>query len=303
MVEANEDGSHVRPLEEELHSGELDALEAKYGFSIDHSKDWYVSLRVACELFDQARQQEKQLLFFVHGYNNDMGDVLRSAHELQVLYDVIVIPFSWLANGGGKISGTVAYLDDKDDARASATALHRAVDKIRSYHQLLTEQTQRRFLRHAAERHPDDPEKAHELYASHVREECTITLNLLCHSMGNYVLKHASLPSNSSLRRLVFDNVLLVAADVNNPGHVDWVDMIPARNRVYVVINERDHALKWSRLKPGMEQLPRPGHHAKNLVSRSVYYVDVTEADGVDDNHSYFKGQPIHVNEGLRPPG
>lgn len=300
LVEVNEDGSEVRPLEERLGNDQLSELEDKHGFTVDRGKEWYVSLRVACDLFAQARGERKQLLFFVHGYNNDMGDVLRSAYELQELYDVIVIPFSWPANGGGKISGSAAYLSDKDDARASATALHRAVEKVRSYHQLLTEGTRRRLTIDAERKYPDDRERAHEMYARCMRQECKISINLLCHSMGNYVLKHAALFSNSSLRHLTFDNVLLVAADVNNPGHAGWVDNIPVRNRMYVVINEEDYALRWSRMKPGSEQLSRLGHHLRNLVSRNVHYIDVTNADGVDDGHSYFKGQAVSENGQLK---
>lgn len=62
--------------------------------------------------------------------------MLRTANELEELYGVIVVPFSWPANGGGKVSGTAAYLSDKDDARSSATALHRAVQKVQFYHHL-----------------------------------------------------------------------------------------------------------------------------------------------------------------------
>lgn len=64
LVEVNEDGSQVQPLEERLDDAQLSTLEDKYGFTVDRGKDWYVSLRVACDLFDQARRQEKQLLFF-----------------------------------------------------------------------------------------------------------------------------------------------------------------------------------------------------------------------------------------------
>ena len=82
---------------------------------------------------------------------------------------------------------------------------------------------------------------------------------------GNYVLKYASKPGNSSLRKLVFDNIGLVAADANNPGHEQWVQNLPTRNRLYVVINENDSALKWSRRKPGGEQKERLGSHPRNL--------------------------------------
>ena len=98
-----------------------------------------------------------------------------------------------------------------------------------------------------------------------MEQKCGSSLNLLCHSMGNYVLKYATRPGNSSLRGLVFDNIGLVAADANNPGHETWVQCLPAKNRLYVVINENDSALKWSRRKPGDEQKERLGQHLRNL--------------------------------------
>ena len=289
----------VELLDDELPDEALDVLEQQFGFKLDRTQKWYSSLRVACALFDRARRERKHVLVYVHGYNNDMRDVMRTAHELERLYGVIVVPFSWPANGGGKISGTAAYLSDKDDARASATALHRAVQKMAFYHRLLTEGLQRRLRAQADTRHPDDHERAHELFSRLLGKECSTSLNLLCHSMGNYVFKYASRPSNSSLQHLTFDNIALVAADVNNPGHAEWLENIPARNRVYVVINENDSALKWSRRKPGDEQQARLGHHLRGLVASNAYYLDVTRSRSVGDDHSYFKGNPVNRNARL----
>ena len=300
LVQINNRGSEVRPLEENVSGEELTELEKKYGFVVDRDTEWFVSLRVACCLFDQARLGKKSLLFYVHGYNNDMADVLRTANEIQDLYDVIVVPFSWPANGGGKISGTAAYLSDKDDARASATALHRVVEKVRFYHHLLTGGAQRRIMRQAKENNPNNHEAAYAEFTDGMGRECAVSINLLCHSMGNYVLKHATLPSASSLRHLAFDNVVLVAADVNNPGHAEWLNHIPVRNRMYVVINERDRALKWSRVKPGSEQKARLGHYLRSLDSKGAHYVDVTETPGVGSDHGYFLGEPVRESEDLQ---
>ncbi len=279
---------------------ELEETFKKWGLKLDRNKAWYPSLEVACGLFQQARKTGKQLLFFVHGYNNDMGDVLRTARTLEKLYNVIVVPFSWPANGGGKISGTVAYLSDKEDARASATALHRAVQKISAYHRLLTANIMDRHWEAANAKHPDNRELAQGLYMELVNKDCKATINLMCHSMGNYVLKHACQPGTSSLRQLAFDNVSLIAADANNPNHETWVETIPVRNRLYVFINENDGALKWSRRKPGDEQLERLGHHLRNLRARNAYYIDVTKNRGVDSEHSYFKGTPVQQNKTLK---
>ena len=290
----------VNVLSDQLTKAEVKTLVNKYHLTIDVTKPWYASLRVACEVFSQAINDKKQLLLFVHGYNNDIKDVLRTANELEDLYDVIVIPFSWPANGGGKVSGTAAYLSDKDDARSSATALHRAVQKVQFYHRLLTENVKEKYLQEALDRHPDNRELAQSLFTRKMEQRCKASLNLLCHSMGNYVLKYASKPGNSSLRGLVFDNIGLVAADANNPGHETWVQSLPARNRLFVVINENDGALKWSRRKPGDEQKERLGHHLRNLYASNAYYIDVTRNRGVGSEHSYFKGKSVLKNSTLK---
>lgn len=290
----------VKVLGDQLSQAEVDELISQYKLNIDRSKPWYASLTVACALFTQANEEGKQILFFVHGYNNDIRDVVKTAVELEKLYNVIVVPFSWPANGGGKVSGTAAYLNDKDDARSSSTALHRAVEKVQFYHGMLTQNTNQVCMDEALSKYPDNREKAQALYTKLMAKKCGTTLNLLCHSMGNYVLKYASNPGNSSLKELVFDNIALVAADANNPGHESWVQCLPTRNRLYIVLNENDGALSWSRRKPGDEQKARLGHHLRNLIAENAYYIDVTRNRGVATEHSYFKGKSVNRNASLK---
>lgn len=38
----------------------------------------------------------------------------------------------------------------------------------------------------------------------------------------------------------------------------------------------------------------------KNLNSKHAVYIDVTEADNVDNEHSYYKGDPANKNAELR---
>ena len=290
----------VSVLQDQLKKTEVKALAKKYQLAIDPDQPWYASLRVACELFDRTQNEDKQLLLFVHGYNNDMQDVLKTANELERLYRLIVVPFSWPANGGGKVSGAAAYLSDKDDARSSATALHRTIEKVHFYHRLLTQSATEHCLHEALLKHEDNRERAHVHFTRLMEQQCKATVNLMCHSMGNYVLKYASKPGNSSLRKLVFDNIALVAADANNPGHEQWVQNLPTRNRLYVVINENDSALKWSRRKPGDEQKERLGNHLRNLNAKNAYYLDVTRNRGVGSKHSYFKGNSVKKNATLK---
>jgi len=99
---------------DKLTPARVKALKNKHNMDLDISKPWHGSLKVACELFDQARRQKKSILFFIHGYNNDVEDVIETADQIEKLYEVIVVPFTWPANGGGAISGTASYF--KGDA-------------------------------------------------------------------------------------------------------------------------------------------------------------------------------------------
>ena len=111
--------------------------------------------------------------------------------------------------------------------------------------------------------------------------------------MGNYVFKNTLKTGDNATSGLVFDNICLVAADVNNANHAQWVGQLDARKRIYVVINENDYALRVARIKPGDEQLARLGHYTRKLNSPNVHYIDVSEAKLVGTEHSYFHGDAI----------
>ena len=106
--------------------------------------------------------------------------------------------------------------------------------------------------------------------------------------------------SENATSTLVFDNVCLVAADANNENHINWVGKLDVRKRIYVVINENDSALKASRIKPGKEQKARLGHYLKKLNSPNASYIDVTDAEHIGSEHTYFKGDSVKNNEALK---
>lgn len=284
----------VSVVENQLSGDEVKALKKKFNLDIDVTQDWFGSLRVACELFERAQKEGKSILFFVHGYNNDVEDVLTTAEQLEEKHNVIAVPFTWPANGGGALTGTIAYKSDKSDARASEGALNRAVGKIQFFHNLLVSGRKRALQVKAENKHKNNPQAAQFLFSTLMSKECPSTLNLLCHSMGNYVLKKSLLNGGSSTSQLVFDNVCLVAADTNNHNHAVWVENLDVRKRIYIVINENDFALKASRIKPGDEQKSRLGHYIKKLNSDNAHYINVTDSDLVDNMHSYFVGDAMN---------
>lgn len=303
LVKVKKTGNRFKAdiLDDKLTKTRVAELKKKYKLEIDEKDDWYASLEAACEMFDTASKagRQKPILFYVHGYNNNMNDVLTTCFKLQTTHNVLVVPFCWPANGGG-IEGTAAYLSDKQDARVSADALNRVINKIGEFHDLFSEGLRKRLKEEAQKKHPDNPLASQQLYSQLIDRDCKTTINMMCHSMGNYLLKYALMPSAGASRKLVFDNVCLVAADANNANHENWVERLQTRNRVYVAINENDFALKWSRRKPGDEQLPRLGHYPKNLNASNAYYLNLTRAKGVNSAHTYFVGEPVTKNSRMK---
>jgi len=293
-------GRFFTRLNDKISKKRVKEINRDFNLDLDVNKEWFASLDVACQMFDKAKRESKNILVFVHGYNNDMNDIVITAEKLEKAYNVLVLIFSWPANGGGFFSGTAQYVGDKSDARVSTGALNRFLEKFHGYHAMLTTAQVDILWEKAKEKYQDNHEEARSEYAKMQQKLCKINISLLCHSMGNYVLKYATIPSDSSLSIPIFDNVCLVAADVNNKKHAEWVQKIEARSGVYVVINKNDSALKWSRVKPGKAQQARLGHYLKSLNAVNATYIDVSSAKYVDDDHSYFKDNPITKNQKLR---
>lgn len=276
----------VEVLENEL----TDAEKAKLG--LDAGAVAWRSQWVAKQVYDRLRREKKDLVFFVHGFNNDFKSVVERADRLEQRYGVVVLPFSWPANGGGA-SGVADYKSDKRDARASIGALDRTLEKMKQYLDELRARTLDRITEDATGRYGRSAEDRDDFIAKMMEKDCPFTVNFLLHSMGNYLFKNLLQSSIFHARELLFDNVVMVAADTNNLDHRDWVDRIQSRHRVYITINEEDRALRAARVKGGDEQLARLGHYPYNLDSRQSVYVDFTHAAWVRSSHAYFEGGAV----------
>lgn len=277
----------VEVLRDKLHAATAARLIEQHNLPLDPDEQYYASLRVACDVFEQAQCDKCHILFYIHGYNNDMRDVVQQAFDLERRYGVIVIAFSWPANGGG-LRGVASYKADKRDARASAGALERTLQITHRYFRLLTESRRRVLFEKADGKHPNNPVQRDLLYSKLLDMDCPFTVNALFHSMGNYLLKQMLKSTITEGNALNFDNIVLAAADTNNLDHALWVEQLNTRSRCFVAINERDYALGASRAKTGSDQLARLGHYLRSLDAKNAHYINFTNAKGVERSHSYF---------------
>lgn len=258
---------------------QVDIIDDDFDAAIEDSSGEFASEKVFKELQLKMKNEKKNCLFFVHGFNNDFSDVIERGYLLEQNYNVEVVAFSWPANGRdgkgkflGAATGTSSYLSDKREASKSYSALDRALEKLGNYFQKYNEETM----------------------------ACNQKLTLLLHSMGNYLLEHYTITGGYD-KTCIFDNIIMASADVNNEGHQYWVDKLKFRKRLYITINENDKALLSSRLKLGEEQKPRLGHWTMNLSAHQPWYIDFSDAAHVNDNsHSYFEGGPVEKNVNIK---
>ena len=269
---------------------ELDIAKPKEGEDPVYASQYVFNKIIASATADP--ENLRHIVFFVHGFNNNLEDVVNRCDGLARTYGVEVVAFSWPSNGGG-VRGVASYLDDKRDAQASVVAFDRALDKARTLLQKLRASAIEEIAKQSDKKFPDQGERFRELLTRKAEENCPLRTTLMLHSMGNYLLER-TLKSTALRGHLpLFDNIAMCSADVNNPGHAQWVDELQPRNRLYVTINEDDAALKASRLKGSDEQLARLGHWTSNLNSSQVIYVDFTNAESVGSSHAYFEGEAL----------
>ncbi len=252
----------------------------------------YGSQYVARKVFNRIQKSKRNFIFYVHGYNNDIEVVLERINGFAQNYDVEVMAFSWPSQGGG-VKGLADYKSDKRDAAASVGALDRCFAKMYDYLNEFNGERVAKIVEKANQKHPNNAEKRDKFITKMAEKGCPFTVNLVLHSMGNYLFKKVVQSSVYRGTQLLFDNVVMVAADTNNKGHTEWVDQIQCRKRVYIAINEDDSALMVARIKSGEEQQARLGHYPYNLDSQQAVYVNFTGASYVRKSHAYFEGRPL----------
>jgi len=179
-------------------------------------------------------------------------------------------------------------------------ALDRLILRIGNHTENLFGRRRVNVLEEAARKFPNDLEARLRFQSKALDSLCPVKVSLLLHSMGNYLFQYVmASESNQSSRALLFENIILASADVNNSDHAEWVNRIPFRRNIYVTINEDDFALDAARKKFGDEQKARLGHYRHSLNAGSAKYIDFTNVSDVGNAHTYFLDSPIN-NKSIR---
>jgi esterase/lipase superfamily enzyme len=202
-------------------------------------------------------------LLFVHGDSKTFRQAVMRGFDIQELYDVNVIVFSWPSKDP-EINGIKNFKNSRQNVIASNGHFTSAICLMRSFREL----------------NPD--------FQSGAR------LSMFFHSLGNYYLENLVKQTKSFCGPpAVFDNLILNAAAVNQEQHNEWLEKLHFQQRIYVTSNKSDFNLKGVRIftKDG-KQL---GEKIKPPLHPAAIYVNFTKAVGfrfpTGTTHTYFIGE------------
>ena len=241
----------------------------------DHERAELGSRAVFSELAAGMRKGADTLVF-IHGYNVSFEEALKSASNLRKTYrrrsGLQVVVFSWPSDGS--MLPFLAYKRDRSDARASSAAFARALRKL-------------------------------EDFLNEVRRggECGAQMLLMCHSMGNYVLRGGIQEVRAQRGELprLFDHIFLMAADEDQDAFDHEHKLAPLPDlgtNVHVYFNRGDTALVVSdRTKANPARLGSRGPRRPLTVPGNVNLVDASEVVGGLVEHSYFLDEPVVVRD------
>jgi esterase/lipase superfamily enzyme len=241
-----------------------------------------------------AQKGKADVVLMLHGYACDFENALSNAAEIKDTLSTTAKPlevaiFSWPADGA--VVPFISYASDRDDARSSAKAIARALQRFLGY----LADLERRV-------------RAGEMAAS---ELCRANIHLIAHSMGNYALRQAlqALISDYGGKTLprVLKTIFLMAADEDNDAFetpTKLARLPELAEQVYVYFARNDRALVISDVSKGNpDRLGATGPRTLTSLPQKVILVDCTDVSATkpltDANHQYYRKRE-EVQEDMR---
>lgn len=234
----------------------------------------------------------KQLLVFIHGFNNVPEDaIFARAEALQMLFDdaepnlVQVLPLVWpCRQTNGTKEFIEGYYEDQHAADASNIAYGRLLQKLQDWQ-----------FKNVAEERP-----------------CLKRINVLAHSMGNRVLRGAlrwwSREVLGQSPPLIFRNLFLTAADIENDcleSGREGEHLAPSTRNVVVYHSFEDIALRASKAANASLRAVgrRMGHTGPYDMSKVADNVFAVNCDSVAMEYDPGKGHTYFLTDSAGKPG
>lgn len=209
---------------------------------------------------------DRNIVFYVHGRNHHVEREWNKLSLMENTYNIRVVMLHWDA-WSSLLSRAVA------NAELTAEPLSLAFKEIRNF-----------------------KESHRDFFSDH-------KISLLCHSMGNLVLKNFTEKylnqSPYNLEEPLFENYLGVSADVPLKDHREWLSKFNLAKNKNIIMNNRDIVLLLSytldlkdknpfqyRLGLGFDNYPGKRDKIKEKLVPDVTYIDLSGV--LESQHGYF---------------
>ena len=287
----NEDGPHVVRFGHAEVTGESVAIELA-GEKLKPAKGKKPVLgsrEVFKSVMKKMAKHSRDTLIYIHGFGFSFEEALQRGAELKEAYNgrgpINVFVFSW--PGDGAMIPFYSYYSDRSDARNSGMAMARTFLFLRDF-----------FEEIAAANKDGEP-------------FCQQRLHLLCHSMGNYALRHGLQGIRAELNDRIprfFDNVILAAADEDDDAfeYDDKLRKLPMLcRRVHIYFSSDDRALLISdTTKRRPDRLGSDGPRLIDELPRKVALIDCRDVDNSTEDgwpdfqvHQYYRLRPEVIDD------
>ena len=209
-------------------------------------------------------------LLFVHGDSKTYEQSVKRGFKIQKTHNINVIVFSWPS----KVKDLTGLKNLNNSKRNVLKSMHH-------FNELLS------FM--------DRFKKENKAFKEQAK------LSMLLHSLGNLYLEN--LVNDSAIRQdIIFENIIINSAAVNQKKHCDWVEHINLQERIYITNNKSDFNLK------GLHIFSRSGNQlgekAKLPMATNANYVQFSKAVGfrfpTGTTHTYFIGNIPNESENIR---
>ena len=210
-------------------------------------------------------EENKNCVFFVHGFIQSFKKNLNKCLDIEKKYGVKVIAFSWPSRptdparpNNETMRGI--YKQARKNAENSAKNLNSIFWELYLYHQHFVNRNEEMLLDRK--------------------------FSFLAFSLGNFLFQNSINQNDVNSHPILFDNVILCQPDVYRKNHKKWGDKINIGDRVYTTINQNDNVLK-----PAMffENFFRLGQTAKFLCCKNMKYIDFTDGLNLNSEHEFFR--------------
>lgn len=211
-------------------------------------------------------------LLFVHGDSKTFEQAVMRGYDIQHLHNINVIVYSWPTKDP-EYNGIKNFKNSKQNVILS-------MDHFET------------LLKYIAQFRTSNPS-----FSDNAK------LSLFIHSLGNAYLENMVKQKRASKHHeVLFDNLIINAAAVNQEGHKDWVEQLNFQNNIYITNNRQDFNLKGVRIftKDG-KQL---GEVIEAPAAINADYIQFTEAVGfrtpTGTTHTYFIGEVANESNNIK---